>query len=84
MIYKCPKCGAPIERGYSNKPDMIESSGISLSSAVFGSFDCKKCGRTARYQFPKEVRLKATGGKRFLILASIVFIIGLILLLSNK
>jgi len=67
MPYQCPRCGEPVHRGYSAGPGLVEGAsragllGILFGiffSAAFGDFQCKKCGKIAKSEFPPEARTK--------------------------
>jgi hypothetical protein len=82
MAHKCPRCGDPVQRGYSNTALVTAGLIGALFYAAFGAFECKKCGKIARNEFPEEVRIKMAGVSLLLVLGAIVAAIGVFWLLS--
>ena len=72
MAYKCPRCGGPVDRGFSS--GAIATAGLvgGLFYSAFGAFQCKKCGKIARSEFPKELRRKIAGETLLLVLGAII------------
>jgi len=83
MAHKCPRCGEPVERGYSASAQANAGLVGALFYAAFAAFECKKCGKIDRSEFPPEVRNKMTGITILLLIGAIALAIGAILLLSN-
>lgn len=52
-----------------------------LFYAAFGAFQCKKCGKIPRREFPSEVRAKMATGSLVMILAAIALFGGVIWLI---
>ena len=52
MAYACPKCGNAVSRGYSSAAQGAAGLVGALVYAAFASFECKKCGKLARTEFP--------------------------------
>jgi hypothetical protein len=83
MAHKCPRCGEPVQRGYSGSAQATAGLVGALFYAAFGSFECKKCGKIARSEFPPEVRSKMAFVSLLLVIGAIAVAIGAIYLLST-
>jgi len=84
MAHQCPRCGQPVQLGYSGTAQITAGLVGALFYAAFGAFQCKKCGKIPRSEFPPEVRNKMTMMSLVLV-ASAVAIGGVILyFLSNS
>lgn len=75
MGYTCPRCGEPVQRGYSSKAQIGAGLIGALFYAAFGSFVCKQCGKIKRSEFPPEIRRK-------MVLGSVAMVAGAILILA--
>ena len=42
MAHQCPRCGEPVERGYSSTAQAAAGLVGALFYAAFGAFECKK------------------------------------------
>ena len=83
MAHKCPRCGEPVDRGSSSSAQRVAAGLIgTMFYAVFGAFECKKCGKIVRNKFPPEVR-KKMDGVTFLLIGAVAIAIGAILLLLS-
>jgi len=76
MAYKCPRCGAPVQRGFSRTAHMSGGLVFSMFYAAFGAFECKKCGKIVRNEFPEEIRKKIIRMNMLLVLGAIAVAIG--------
>lgn len=74
MAYACPKCGGPVQRGYSGRAQMAAGLVGAAFYAAFGAFQCKKCGKIARSEFPPEVRAKMAAGTFALIICGVALV----------
>lgn len=83
MAHKCPRCGKPVQRGFSNSAQATAGIVGTLFYAAFGAFECKKCGKIPRSEFPAEVRSKMAGVTLLLIIGAIAVAIGSFWLLST-
>ena len=83
MAYKCPRCGGDAQRGYSGSAQMTAGLVGALFYAAFGSFECKKCGKIPRGEFPAEDRAKMTRGTIFLCLGGVVLAVVVIALIAS-
>jgi hypothetical protein len=84
MAHKCPRCGEPVQRGYSNSAQATAGLVGALFYAAFGAFECKKCGKIARSEFPPEVRSKMAVVTFLLVIGALAIAIGAIYLISSK
>ena len=83
MAHKCPRCGEPVQRGYSGTAQATAGLVGALFYAAFGAFECKTCGKIGRNEFPVEVRNKMAVTTLVLTVCAIVVAVGVILLLSE-
>ena len=83
MAHKCPRCGEPVQRGYSSSAQATAGLVGALFYAAFGAFECKKCGKIARSEFPAEVQSKMAVVTLLLIVGAIAVAIGAFWLLST-
>jgi hypothetical protein len=84
MAHKCPKCGEPVQRGYSSTNQAATGAVGALFYAAFAAFECKKCGKINRSEFHSEVRNKMALETLLLIFGAIALAIGAIWLLSTR
>ncbi len=84
MAYECPRCGQPVQRGYSSSAQATAGLVGALFYAAFGAFQCKKCGKIAGSEFPPEVRGKMMMMSLVLIASAVVIAIGAIHLLVES
>lgn len=56
MAYACPKCGGSVQRGSSAAAQHAAGLVGALIYAAFAGFNCLKCGKLARTDFPDEDR----------------------------
>ncbi len=82
MAYKCPRCGDPVHRGYSGGAQATAGLVGALFYAAFGSFQCKKCGKILRSEFPPEVRAKMAAGSLIMIVVAIAVLVAAMWLIS--
>jgi hypothetical protein len=83
MAHKCPRCGEPVQRGYSNNAQATAGLVGALFYAAFGSFECKKCGKIARSEFPPEARNKMAIVSLLLVLGAVALAIGALYIIGN-
>ena len=83
MAYKCPKCGDPVQRGYSSSAQMTAGLVGSMFYAAFGKFEYEKCGKIAQSEFPKEDRTKMTLISTLLINGAIALAIVVIIFIAD-
>lgn len=84
MAYKCPKCGGPVQRGYSSGAQMTAGLVGALFYAAFGAFQCKKCGKIPRSEFPGEDRSKMALGSVIMVVIAILIGIAVITLIQSR
>ena len=82
MAYKCPRCGEPVQRGYSGGAQMAAGLVGALFYAAFGAFQCKKCGKIAKSEFPADDRNKMALGTSVMVIAAIALLVLCIWLIS--
>ncbi|MDQ7778462.1 MAG: hypothetical protein RDV41_01985 [Planctomycetota bacterium] len=78
MAYQCPKCGGPVTRGSHEGAQRAGGLVGALLAAAFGGFECLKCGKVARSEFPPEVRSKMMMGSVILVIIGLVVLVGAI------
>ena len=78
MAYKCPRCGEPVHRGHSTGAQIAAGLVGALFYAAFGSFQCKKCGKIARSEFPHEDRAKMTTGSVLMAVGAVALFVAVI------
>ena len=83
MAYKCPRCAEAVSREYSGSAQAAAGLVGALFYAAFGAFECKKCGKIPRSEFPSSIQTKMTIETLLMILAAIGVAIGAIALLGN-
>lgn len=83
MSHKCPRCGEPVQRGYSSGAQAAAGLVGALFYAAFAAFECKKCGKIDRSEFPPEVRNKMTSITLLLIIGAIALAIGIIWIIAT-
>jgi len=81
MAYKCPRCGGPVQRGSGVGASAAGGLVGALFYAAFGAFQCPKCGKIPRREFPSEVRGKMAMGSLLMILVAIALFVGVIALI---
>jgi hypothetical protein len=84
MAHKCPRCGSPVQRGYSSSAQATAGLVGAMFYAAFGAFECKKCGKIARSEFPPKIQVQMALISLLLIIVAIVVAIGAIWLINNK
>ena len=82
MAYKCPRCGHPVQRGFSSGAATAGGMAGMLFHAAFGAFVCKSCWKISRGEFPAEDRTKMVVGSSVLVLVAIALVIGVIWLIA--
>ena len=82
MEYRCPRCDMRVERQDNNKwAWKVGGIAGSLLFSAFAKFVCKKCGKIAKSEFPKDVQKKMIEGSTLTIfIAILIFVIGSLLL----
>ena len=83
MAYQCPRCGEDVSRGYSSGAQVAAGLVGALFYAAFGAFECKKCGKIPRSEFPSDVQAKMAVGTLIMVLVAIGIAIGAIALLGS-
>jgi hypothetical protein len=73
MAYSCPRCGEPVQRKSSAVAGATGGLVGALLGSAFGGFECAKCGKIPRKEFPPEVRNK-------MLLNSVLMVVGAIVL----
>jgi hypothetical protein len=81
MAYKCPRCGAPVQRGNSAAAGVTGGAVGAMLYAAFGPPQCKGCGTVPRSEFPAEDRRRMLLGSIGLVLTVVVLLVALIVLL---
>ena len=71
MAYKCPRCGNPVQRGYSPTAQVAAAIVGALFYSAFGAFQCKTCGKLKRAEFSTEDQSKMLFRSAALIVAGI-------------
>lgn len=74
MAYKCPKCGDPVQTNFRYVLPYSRILLLSLLRGVFSSYQCKKCGKIKRSEFPPEVRIRMN-------VVSMLVVVGVIIIL---
>jgi DNA-directed RNA polymerase subunit RPC12/RpoP len=81
MAYQCPRCGEAVER-ISNSTAAVAGGAVgALLASAFGSFQCKKCGKIAKREFPPDVQQKMTMGSIAIVGIAVALLVGLGVLL---
>jgi len=83
MAYKCPRCGEPVQRGYSSSAQMTAGLVGALFYAAFGSFQCKKCGKIARNEFSPTDRTKMSIFSILMVIGAVVLLVVVLWLVSK-
>ena len=83
VAYKCPKCGEPVQRGYSGGAQAAAGLVGALFYAAFGAFECQKCGKLARCEFPSDVRAQMAVGSLVMVAGAAAIAAGAIWLLAT-
>jgi hypothetical protein len=83
MAYKCPRCGEPVQRGYSSSAQMTAGLVGALFYAAFGSFECKKCGKIAKSEFPPEDQAKMITGSALMVIGAVALLVVVLWLVSS-
>ena len=82
MAYQCPRCGDKVRRGSSTAASAGAGLVGALFYAAFGSFQCPKCGKISRSEFPPEARAKMLLGSAAMVVGAIVLVILVIWLIT--
>ena len=82
MAYLCPRCGGPVQRGYSAGAQMAAGLVGALFYAAFGAFTCPKGGKISRSEFPAQDRNKMAAMSAIMVVAAVAIAIGVIALIS--
>jgi len=83
MAYKCPRCGGPVQRGYSSSAQIAGGLVGAMFYAAFGAFTCEKCGKITRSEFSAEDRNKMTLYSGLLIIGAVALAIVVIVLVAD-
>ena len=83
MAYKCPRCDGKVSRNYSENAQRTAGLVGLFFAAAFGAFNCEKCGKIPRKEFPSDVQMKMAAGTLLLAVLAIGIIFGLIVLIST-
>lgn len=83
MAYQCPRCGGPVQRGYSAGAQMAAGLLGALFTAAFGSFQCRTCGAISRGEFPPQDRERMTAGSVFLALGGVALLVVVLCLIGK-
>jgi predicted RNA-binding Zn-ribbon protein involved in translation (DUF1610 family) len=78
MAYKCPRCGSDVQRGTSSSAQVAAGLIGALFYAAFGAFQCKKCGKIEKHEFPAEDRSKMAVGSTVMVIGAIILAVALI------
>lgn len=81
MAYRCPRCGAAVQRGSNTMAGVAGGLVGAMIVAAFGSFKCKACGTIPRSEFAPDVRRKMMIGSVTLGVTALVLFLGVIILL---
>jgi len=81
MAYKCPRCGEPVQRGSSAGAGYAGGLVGMLIYAAFGAFQCKKCGKIPKKEFPAEDRKKMMVGSLVMIGVALLLLVGVVIVL---
>ncbi len=84
MAHTCPRCGLPVQRGYSSTAQWTAGLVGALFYAAFGSFECRKCGKIPRSEFPPEVRSEMNWTSGLLVAGGVVLFIVVVSILGSK
>ncbi len=82
MAYKCPRCGEPVQRGYSASAQLAGGLVGALFAGAFGSFECKTCGKIPRNEFSSEDQGKMAVGSVLMVVGAVVLLVLVLWLLS--
>lgn len=82
MAYQCPRCGEAVQRGYSSGAQQAAGLVGALFYAALGSFQCAKCGKIPRKEFPPEDRTKMTTASFLMVIGAIALAIFVLWLTS--
>ncbi len=81
MAYQCPHCGGAVRRSTGAIARALGGLVAVLFAMAFGSFECPKCGKIKRSEFPDEVRRKMTMGSVGLVAGGFVIaVVALVLI----
>ena len=83
MAYTCPRCGEVVQRGYSGGAQAAAGLVGALFYAAFGSFECKKCGKISRSEFPPEVRSKMAIWSFVMVVIAVAIAVGVLALIGE-
>lgn len=75
MPYKCPRCGNPVQRGYSSTAQISAGLVGALFYAAFGSFQCKTCGKIKRSEFSAEDRTKMVTWDIIMVISALAILV---------
>ena len=86
MKYRCPRCDMRVERQDNNKwAWKVGGIAGSLLFSAFAKFECKKCGKISKNEFPEDVQKKMTEGSALTIfIAILIFVICFLILLYSS
>ncbi len=72
MAYPCPHCNQPVSRAPS--AGGWESGGLMgwLLSSAMADFDCRRCGKILREEFPPEVQQQMASGSYTMVIIGAV------------
>jgi DNA-directed RNA polymerase subunit RPC12/RpoP len=77
MSYKCPRCGEAVSRSKTGRAGLVGM----LLVAAFGGFQCEKCGKIPRKEFPPEDRRKMATGSIVMTAVAVALFVGLVVVL---
>lgn len=82
MGFKCPRCGLPVKRKYSDKA--LKGFGFVglLFYWMFAPFQCEDCGKIPKEEFSSAERTKMVLHSLFFFLGAVAIVILLIVLLA--
>ncbi|MBN1675864.1 MAG: hypothetical protein JXR37_32775 [Kiritimatiellae bacterium] len=82
MSYACPRCGESVRRAGSKGAQMAGGLVGALLAAAFGAFECPKCGKISRSEFPPDVRRKMMKGSLGLVAGAVLVIVLVIVVIA--
>ena len=82
MAHACPRCGKPVQRGYSSGAQFTAGLVGALFYAAFGPFQCATCGKIPTSEFPPEVRRNIILTSAGLAVAGVVLLVGVLCLMA--
>ena len=72
MAYSCPHCNQPVRRAPSDSGWGYGGLLAWILSSAMADFDCKRCGKILREEFPPEVQQQMASGSYTMVIIGAV------------